>query len=68
MGKKEIHEHTASYHAITGKSPQGFQCLKRLFIEYDNQNPSRGALESLLARDFVRLRIFKFCPAQEATQ
>ncbi|OCT45328.1 hypothetical protein CLCR_06035 [Cladophialophora carrionii] len=53
MPKVQIHEHTTSYHAITTKSPHGFQCLKKLFLEYDSGNPSRPALEGLLARDFT---------------
>ncbi|KIY04026.1 uncharacterized protein Z520_00718 [Fonsecaea multimorphosa CBS 102226] len=53
MSKVHLHDHTASYHAITTKSPQGLQCLKRLFIEYDDANPSRANLNSLFARDFV---------------
>ncbi|OAP62821.1 hypothetical protein AYL99_02048 [Fonsecaea erecta] len=53
MSKVHLYDHSASYHAITSKSPQGLQCLKRLFIEYDNPNPSRANLNSLFARDFT---------------
>jgi len=53
MPKVQIHEHTTSYQAITTKSPHGFICLKKLFLEYDNPEPSRAALESLFARDFT---------------
>ncbi|KAJ9613582.1 hypothetical protein H2200_003524 [Cladophialophora chaetospira] len=53
MGKVQIHEHTTSYQAITTKSPHGLQCLKKLFLEYDNETPSRASLDSLLARDFT---------------
>jgi len=53
MPKVQVHEHTSSYQAITTKSPHGFQCLKRLFLEYDHDVPNRAMLENLLARDFV---------------
>ncbi|OQU97447.1 hypothetical protein CLAIMM_03378 [Cladophialophora immunda] len=53
MSKVQLHDHSASYHAITTKSPQGLQCLKRLFLEYDNANPSRANLNSLFSRDFT---------------
>ncbi|OAG42824.1 hypothetical protein AYO21_02775 [Fonsecaea monophora] len=53
MSKVQLHDHSASYHAITTKSPQGLQCLKRLFLEYDNTNPSRANLNSLFSRDFT---------------
>ncbi|KIW90924.1 uncharacterized protein Z519_08707 [Cladophialophora bantiana CBS 173.52] len=53
MSKVQLHDHTGSYQAITTKSPQGLQCLKRLFLEYDNANPSRANLNSLFSRDFT---------------
>ncbi|EXJ78833.1 hypothetical protein A1O1_09235 [Capronia coronata CBS 617.96] len=52
MGKVQVHEHTLSYQAISPKSPYGLRCLKTLFTEYDNAEPSRLSLNSLLSKDF----------------
>ncbi|KAK5553745.1 hypothetical protein LTR46_008291 [Exophiala xenobiotica] len=53
MGNKvHIYEHTSSYNAISHKSPQGLQCLKALFSEYDSSNPSRIKLNDLFTDDF----------------
>ncbi|KIV87829.1 hypothetical protein PV11_03349 [Exophiala sideris] len=53
MGNKVyVTEHTLSYTSISNKSPQGLQCLKSLFFQYDSLNPSRMELNHLLAPDF----------------
>ncbi|KAI1608193.1 hypothetical protein EDD37DRAFT_185542 [Exophiala viscosa] len=53
MGNKVyVTEHTLSYTSISNKSPQGLQCLKSLFFQYDSPNPSRMELNHLLAPDF----------------
>ena len=53
MGNKVyVTEHTLSYTSISNKSPQGLQCLKSLFFQYDSANPSRMELNHLLAPDF----------------
>lgn len=53
MGNKvHVYEHTSSYNAISHKSPQGLQCLKALFSEYDSSNPSRMKLNNLFTADF----------------